>query len=198
MGRDRAERTFGALSLLDPNSRSLLARDLPSLSTSADSIPLNIPLLQALRLGCVVNIVHTYGMEVTMCLGPSMLPTFNRSGDVVLLERVSVLTGDVARGDVVIARSPSNPRHTVCKRILGIGGDVIAVPNAGNFGGTTRVEVPLGHLWLQGDNAGNSTDSRDYGPVPYALLRGKVFVKVWPPSEAGWVKTEAWRHIPVR
>ena len=70
-----------------------------------------------------------------MCLGPSMLPTFNRSGDVVLLERVSVLTGDVARGDVVIARSPSNPRHTVCKRILGIGGDVIAVPNAGNFGG---------------------------------------------------------------
>ena len=77
-----------------------------------------------------------------MCLGPSMLPTFNRSGDVVLMERVSVMTGGVERGDVVIARSPANPRHTVCKRVLGKEGDIIAVPKAGNFGGTLRVEVP--------------------------------------------------------
>ena len=132
-----------------------------------------------------------------MCLGPSMRPTFNRSGDVVLMERVSVMTGGVERGDVVIARSPANPRHTVCKRVLGKEGDIIAVPKAGNFGGTLRVEVPRGHLWLQGDNASNSTDSRDYGPVPYALPKGKVFVKVWPPREVGWVKNESWRHVPV-
>ena len=37
-----------------------------------------------------------------MCLGPSMLPTFNRSGDVVLMERVSVMTGGVERGDVAL------------------------------------------------------------------------------------------------
>lgn len=80
--------------------------------------------------------------------------------------------------------------------VLGKGGDVIAVPRAGNFGGAQRVEVPLGHLWLQGDNKDNSTDSRDYGPVPYGLIRGKVFVKVWPPSEFGWVKNEAWRSVP--
>ena len=35
---------------------------------------------QALRAGCLVNVIHNYGMEVTMCLGPSMLPTFNRHG----------------------------------------------------------------------------------------------------------------------
>lgn len=72
---------------------------------------------------------------------------------------------------------------------------MIHVPKAGHFGGTMRVEVPTGHLWLQGDNKDNSTDSRDYGPVPYALLRGKVFVKVWPPSEIGWVKNEKWRSV---
>lgn len=32
-------------------------------------------------------------------------------------------------------------------------------------------------MWLQGDNFNNSTDSRHYGPVPYAMLRGRVFVK---------------------
>jgi hypothetical protein len=34
------------------------------------------------------------------------------------------------------------------------------------------------HHPLQGDNFSNSTDSRHYGPVPYAMLRGRVFLKV--------------------
>jgi mitochondrial inner membrane protease subunit 1 len=43
--------------------------------------------------------------------------------------------------------------------------------------------VPQGHVWLQGDNLNNSTDSRSYGAVPLALVRGRVFYKMWPPSE---------------
>ena len=39
-------------------------------------------------------------------------------------------------------------------------------------------QVPKGHVWLQGDNFINSTDSRHYGPVPYALIRGRAFLKV--------------------
>ncbi len=33
-------------------------------------------------------------------------------------------------------------------------------------------------MWLQGDNTLNSTDSRHYGAVPYALLKGRAFLKV--------------------
>ena len=33
-----------------------------------------------------------------------------------------------ATGDVVIAYSPQNPRHVVCKRVLGLPGDRVAVP----------------------------------------------------------------------
>ena len=40
------------------------------------------------------------------------------------------------------------------------------------------MQVPKGHVWLQGDNLINSTDSRQYGPVPYSLLYGRVFLKV--------------------
>ena len=39
-------------------------------------------------------------------------------------------------------------------------------------------QVPQGHVWLQGDNVHNSTDSRHYGPVPLALQRGRVVCKV--------------------
>jgi hypothetical protein len=82
----------------------------------------------------LVNVIHTYGMEVTMCLGPSMLPTFNHRGDVVLMERVSVLVEGVENGDVVISRSPANPKHTVCKRVLGRTGR----PHRGSDGGQLR------------------------------------------------------------
>ncbi|EQB79178.1 hypothetical protein CB1_056579052 [Camelus ferus] len=37
--------------------------------------------------------------------------------------------------------------------------------------------VPTGHVWLEGDNLQNSTDSRYYGPVPYGLIRGRIFFK---------------------
>ncbi|KAJ9529668.1 hypothetical protein QJQ45_014404, partial [Haematococcus lacustris] len=35
-------------------------------------------------------------------------------------------------------------------------------------------QVPVGHVWIQGDNLLHSLDSRMYGPVPAALLRGRV------------------------
>lgn len=42
--------------------------------------------------------------------------------------------------------------------------------------------VPANHVWLQGDRLDASRDSREYGPVPMELLRGRVIACVWPPS----------------
>lgn len=51
-------------------------------------------------------------------------------------------------------------------------------------GSNIRLRVPDGYMWLEGDNQHNSTDSRNYGPVPLALLRGRVTARVWPLTEA--------------
>ena len=41
-------------------------------------------------------------------------------------------------------------------------------------------------MWLEGDNPLNSTDSRQYGPVPWALLQGRALFKVQPlPQKPG-------------
>jgi hypothetical protein len=40
------------------------------------------------------------------------------------------------------------------------------------------VQVPPGHVWLQGDNLILSRDSREYGPVPLALVKGRVVAQV--------------------
>lgn len=35
------------------------------------------------------------------------------------------------------------------------------------------IQVPEGHVWLEGDNLSWSRDSRFYGPVPMALIKGR-------------------------
>lgn len=57
---------------------------------------------------------------VRQCAGPSMIPTFNQSGDVIFAEMLSPRIGCLERGDVVIAVPPQNPKLRVCKRIIGL------------------------------------------------------------------------------
>jgi hypothetical protein len=39
-------------------------------------------------------------------------------------------------------------------------------------------QVPKGHVWLEGDNLIVSRDSREYGPVPLALIKGRAVLQV--------------------
>uniref|UniRef100_A0A7N6B8I3 Peptidase S26 domain-containing protein n=1 Tax=Anabas testudineus TaxID=64144 RepID=A0A7N6B8I3_ANATE len=57
------------------------------------------------------------------------------------------------------------------------------------------VVVPKGHVWLEGDNLRNSTDSRSYGPIPYALIRGRVCLKLWPLHSFGTLSESPTRRI---
>ena len=42
-------------------------------------------------------------------------------------------------------------------------------------------QVPEGHIWLEGDNLPWSRDSREFGPVPLALVIGKVIATIRAP-----------------
>ncbi|KAJ1430437.1 peptidase S24/S26A/S26B/S26C, partial [Ochromonadaceae sp. CCMP2298] len=62
----------------------------------------------------------------------------------------------------------------VCKRVRAVAGDVVKY----HYKGVKRIHnIPEHHVWLQGDNSENSYDSREYGPVPVNLIRGRVFWK---------------------
>lgn len=48
---------------------------------------------------------------------------------------------------------------------------------------TSIVTVPRGHLWIEGDNVHNSSDSRNYGPVPIGLVKSRAICRMWPLTE---------------
>ena len=111
-----------------------------------------------LQVLTIYHITTFYFVDGTLCVGPSMLPTFNETGDFVLIDRwTHSYYGGRKRyqnQDVVIAISPYDPKKTICKRVSATEGETVEVEWAGGL--TRRLVVPAGHVWLTGDNASNS------------------------------------------
>lgn len=107
-----------------------------------------------------------------------MIPTMSLTGEMVV-ERRWIKPKDITRGDLVTYISPLDPTRVVCKRVIGLPGDVVCVDPTGRMAPSTEhVVIPRGHVWLSGDNAEMSRDSRLYGPVSMALVRGKLVARV--------------------
>lgn len=130
------------------------------------------------RVGCMVHLCKENVVEVQSASGPSMLPTFNVTGEFFLISKVGL--NDIAVGDVVTAVHPHDPVERIAKRVIGLAGDVVCVDPTLPSAQQRWIKVPQGHAWLCGDNLAHSLDSREWGPLPLALVRGKIVAKVWP------------------
>jgi nickel-type superoxide dismutase maturation protease len=99
--------------------------------------------------------------------GLSMSPTLE-PGDWAL----AVAAGQLRRRDVVVIEHPTRPGFEVVKRIIALPGELTAV------GRLLRSD----EFWVEGDNRGASTDSRQFGPVTRDRVRARIRLVYWPPS----------------
>ncbi|MCL4145318.1 UNVERIFIED_CONTAM: hypothetical protein GTU68_040261 [Idotea baltica] len=116
------------------------------------------------------------------------------SHDVIITEHIGPRLNSVNRGDIIIARSPSNPQQFICKRVVALSGDRIK-RGIWTETVTSSAQVPTGHVWLEGDNEHNSTDSRKFGAIPSGLIRGRAIYRVWPLADAGSLKAHDKTHV---
>jgi len=154
----------------------------------------------ALLGASLMVVVHMFVIQVSVVKGTSMEPCLH-DGDRLVVDRVSYSLGDVARGDVVILRYPRNPEVDFVKRVVALPGDRIAMVDgvlmvngvaADSYGcipdhqHLPETVVPPGDFFVLGDNRAVSCDSRDFGLVDHALLKGRVRARFWPLASAAF------------
>jgi signal peptidase I len=127
--------------------------------------------------------------------GTSMQPTLN-DGEYILVNRTAYLFSEPERGDIIVFHYPRDPHsQDLIKRVIGIPGDTVVIENKMVIvNGTTLDEpyiaseplyagtwqVPDSSLFVLGDNRNNSSDSHQWGLVPYEQIIGKALVIYYP------------------
>ena len=159
----------------------------------------------------VALLVRTFFIQAFWIPSDSMEPTLHK-GDRVLVNKLSYKLHDVHRGDVIVFKRPeaaksANPDDDIedlIKRVIGLPGDTIETVDGviyindeplpepylpdGTRSDSPPVErqvVPDGHLFMMGDNRGNSQDSRYFGPIDEDLIVGRAFVRIYPLGDIG-------------
>ncbi|KAH6626331.1 peptidase S24/S26A/S26B/S26C [Chaetomium sp. MPI-SDFR-AT-0129] len=146
-------------------------------------------ILTTVKFVAFTHLLWEYVISMAPASGPSMLPTFEVLGEWLLVSKLHRFGRGVTVGDVVAYNIPINDEVGV-KRVLGLPGDYVLMDTPGDGVGPgegNMIQVPKGHCWIVGDNLVASRDSRYFGPVPLALIRGKVIATMRPFSEFRWI-----------
>jgi signal peptidase I len=161
-------------------------------------------------LAVILRLVFFANYEVT---SSSMSPTIS-TGDHILINQISRFFAP-NRGDIVVVDgidSFTNIHEEFVKRVIAVEGDHIKCCTAkgklilngktltepylhGEVASETQfdVRVPMGRIWLMGDNRKHSSDSRDLlgmpggGTIATDKILGQVLAIYWPTARMGQV-----------
>ncbi|XP_032624425.1 mitochondrial inner membrane protease subunit 1 isoform X7 [Chelonoidis abingdonii] len=85
-----------------------------------------------IQYGCIAHCAFEYLGGIVVCSGPSMEPTIQNS-DIVFSENLSRHFYCIQKGDIVIAKSPNDPKSNICKRVIGLEGDKVCISSPSDF-----------------------------------------------------------------
>ena len=124
------------------------------------------------------------------------------------------------RGDIVVFKfpdpDPKNPPKDYIKRVIGLPGDQIRIKDGDTYVNNIKLEEPYimakpvmdypngsskgetvkeGYLFVMGDNRNNSYDSRYWGLMPLANLKGQAIFKYLPMNRLGSIKSFTHKNL---
>lgn len=156
-------------------------------------------------------VVYRFLFQPHQVKGNSMYDNFY-DGEYLLTNKIVYQLGVPKRGEVIVFKAPKNEDYDYIKRIIGVPGDRVMIKNNQvfvndqvldefgylDFGIPTRsghylqegvmMMVPQNSYFAFGDNRNNSSDSREWGPIPKENIVGKAWIKYWPLNKMGVVE----------
>ncbi|MDE5055344.1 signal peptidase I [Niallia taxi] len=137
-------------------------------------------------------VTRSYLFSLGKVDGESMYPTLN-DHDYVLLNKVSYKIGKPKRFDIIMFTLPDN--SVLIKRVIGLPGEKIELKNNNLYinGSVVKepfliedtddfdsITIPVGEIFVMGDNRNHSTDSRVFGTIPILNILGEASFNIWP------------------
>lgn len=152
-------------------------------------------------------IVQKFIIRPFVVNGESMSPTLE-TGDYLLIDEVSYKLHNPERGDVVVFKAPPEPTKYFIKRIIGLPGETVSIngqtvtiknqehpegfalsekfiahPSLNNI----EINVPKDQYFVMGDNRAGSYDSRSWGTLPKANLKGRALIRLLPIKQINYL-----------
>lgn len=153
-------------------------------------------IVQTLGILLVILVLKTFVIDNAKVQGQSMYPTLNSGehNDRVIIEKYKHYTKGYKRGDIIILKSDKTDKDILIKRIIGLPGETVEIKQGKVYvnnelltesylpgdiitNPSMKVDVEDGHVFVLGDNRGNSTDSRMLGVIPVDDIIGKATFK---------------------
>jgi signal peptidase I len=152
-----------------------------------------------------VFIIRNYLAQPFLVSGASMEPNFSH-GNYLLVDELTYRFREPMRGDVVVFRSPQDPKTFFIKRVIGLPGEQVVITDGkvrlfdesgdeikldepyliqGNTPGSVHVNLGPEEFLVLGDNRNNSFDSRNWGPLAENQIIGIVRVRLFPFDKIG-------------
>jgi signal peptidase I len=154
----------------------------------------------------VAQAVRTWVIQPYVVPTGSMLPTIQLH-DQVLANKFVYRFRDPARPDIVVLDDPTGQVGTLIKRVIAVGGQTVDLrdgkvyvndvalvepytygqPSDPLMGSSVKfpIEIPVGSVWVMGDNRTQSQDSRWFGPAKLTAVHGQAFFTYWPANRFG-------------
>ena len=155
----------------------------------------------------------------------SMLPTLEIQ-DRILVEKIipkfnRILNSHVKKESIVVFSPPAqlidagyDPKAALIKRVVGLPGDQIEVANGKLIRNNITIEepwitepmnyesgeitVPMGCIWVLGDNRNNSLDSHLWGALPEENLIGTAVFRYWPLENFGLIRFPSQKELRLK
>jgi signal peptidase I len=148
-------------------------------------------------------LIQAFVIRPFIVSGTSMDPVI-QNGQYLIVDEVTYHFSAPQRGDVIVFKAPPEPTKYYIKRIIGLPGDTVKINdgkvtifNSEHPEGFTLVEpyithtdtdsgtyvVPEGNYFVMGDNRSGSYDSRSWGMLPDANIRGRALLRLLPVND---------------